>query len=41
MNRAAKIVIQTVITFWTSLWILKKIKILGVAKTQWDAGFMH
>lgn len=26
MDRVAKIVIQTIVTFWTSLWILKKEK---------------
>lgn len=46
MDRVAKIVIQTIVTFWTSLWIFKKIIIilkciLGVAKLKYDAGFMH
>lgn len=48
MDRAAKIVIQTIITFRTSLWILKekgkknkKASLLGVAKVKYDAGFVH
>lgn len=42
MDSAAKIVIQTIITSWTSLWILKKKKgIPRVAKMKYGAGFMH